>query len=61
MRGTQGLLALSSMQSGLEEKKKIQLMPQDRMRQTHAITPDSYNGQSSPHEQKQRKKGLFSC
>lgn len=38
MRGTQEPLAQSSMQSGLEEKKKIQLMPQDRMRQS-AITP----------------------
>lgn len=48
MRGTQEPPAQSSMQSGLEEKKKIQLMAQDRMRKS-AITPDSYNGQSLPH------------
>lgn len=55
MRGTQEPLAQSSMQSGLEEKKKIQLMPQDRMRQG-AITPDSCNGQSSPNQKHRDRK-----
>lgn len=58
MRGTQEPLAQSSMQSGLEEEeKKIQLMAQDSMRQS-AITPDSYNGQSSPHE-KHKERSSF--
>ena len=51
--------AQSSMQSGLEEeKKKIQLMLQDRIRQK-AVIPDSYNTQSSPHEQQKKKGPIF--